>query len=133
MDETPYLFVYGTLSKAGGHPIHLRVVKRTRFIGDASMQGRLFRMESYPGAVDSDDPADAVRGELYEVLEPGPLFEELDDYEGCGPKDEKPTLYVRVKRRVRLGDGRTFEAWVYLYNRPTDGMKRIASGRFRRQ
>lgn len=133
MDEKPYLFVYGTLSKAGGHPIHQRVAKHTRFVGEASMQGKLFRMESYPGAVDSEDPADAVRGELYEILEPAPLFTELDEYEGCGPKDAQPTLYVRAKRRVKLTDGRAFEAWVYLYNRPTDGMKRIASGRFRRQ
>ena len=133
MADTQYLFVYGTRSKAGGHPIHERVAKRSRFVGEASMQGKLFRMETSPGVVDSDDPADSVRGELYEVIDPKPLFEELDAYEGCGPMDVPPTLYVRAKRPIRLSDGRALEAWVYLYNRPTEGLKRIASGRFRRQ
>jgi gamma-glutamylcyclotransferase (GGCT)/AIG2-like uncharacterized protein YtfP len=31
---------------------------------------------------------------------------------------------------VTLADGTVMEAWTYIYNRPVDEQKRIASGRF---
>lgn len=125
------LFVYGTLMSASRHAMHARLARDARLLGPASLRGRLFRVRTYPGAVDSADDADLIHGEASELLRPHPLLEELDAYEGCGPRDAPPHLYVRAQRPVLFPDGRHGEAWVYLYNRPTAGLERIASGRWR--
>jgi gamma-glutamylcyclotransferase (GGCT)/AIG2-like uncharacterized protein YtfP len=39
-------------------------------------------------------------------------------------------LYLRELLPVTLGDGSVGQAWTYIYNRPVDEAKRIASGRF---
>ena len=99
------------------------------------LRGRLFLVKDFPGAdfpgaVDSSSSEDRVRGEVYELHDEPALLEKLDEYEECSPNDPKPTLYRREKRNVVLEDGRTVEAWVYLFNRPTDGLPRIRSGDF---
>lgn len=131
MNEHPaeYLFVYGTLMKAAGHPMAGHLARHASCIGPATFNGRLYRVASYPGVVASDDGADVVHGELYELTDADTLFAFLDDYEGCSPGDPQPHEYVRVQRSVSTGAKPT-KAWIYLYNRPVEKLIRIASGRF---
>jgi gamma-glutamylcyclotransferase (GGCT)/AIG2-like uncharacterized protein YtfP len=84
----------------------------------------------YSGLVASASPLDLVRGEAYILDAPSTLLPRLDDYEGCGPRFSRPTEYVRRWRDVRLAQGTKLEAWVYLYNRDTEGLDRIESGDF---
>ena len=126
-----HLFVYGTLMSPSDHPMARLLAATAERIGEASCAGRLYLIDDFPGLVASADPAERAFGELFRLHEPGDrLLAELDLYEGCGPDDPEPTLYVRVMRKVSRPDGTSLDAWVYLYNRPVAGLRRIVSGRF---
>jgi gamma-glutamylcyclotransferase (GGCT)/AIG2-like uncharacterized protein YtfP len=122
-----YLFVYGTLRREAPASTHAsELSKLAKYVGSAMLKGKLFLIGSYPGAIDAADVSDVVSGDLYQ-LRPNRLIEVLDDYEGCGPGDVRPTEYVR---RIRPVEGPTGQvrAYVYLYNWSLVGKRRIRSG-----
>lgn len=123
-----FLFVYGTLRRQLIH--NQRLQQHAEFIAEASMRGRLYLLDGYPGAVDSTDFADNVQGELYRIRRATALFAILDDYEECSAKFPTPHEYRREQRQVRLADGRQFQAWVYLYNWDVRHLVQIVSGEF---
>jgi gamma-glutamylcyclotransferase (GGCT)/AIG2-like uncharacterized protein YtfP len=119
-----YLFVYGLLRSDVGGPLQPALARAARLAGRALWRGRLYRVAEFPGAA----PCDAdefVVGELYELGEDAAaLLAQLDAYE------EVPDDYVRVRSTVNC-EGREVEAWIYVWNRRTDGLERIESGDFR--
>jgi gamma-glutamylcyclotransferase (GGCT)/AIG2-like uncharacterized protein YtfP len=123
------LFVYGTLMRGFDHPMAQLLSRSADFIGEARCQGRLYLVKQYPGLVLSDDPSDIVFGELYRLRAPHELLREFDMYEACGEGFAQPTEYIRQMLPVTL-NGKTAEAWTYLYNWPIAHLPRIASGRF---
>jgi gamma-glutamylcyclotransferase (GGCT)/AIG2-like uncharacterized protein YtfP len=124
------LFVYGTLMRGFDHPMAKLLSRSADFLGEARCQGRLHLIRHYPGLVWSDDPVDAVFGELYRLRAPAELLREFDMYEACGEGFVEPTEYIRKMLPV-MRDGQTAEqAWTYIYNWPVAGLPRIASGRF---
>lgn len=125
-----HLFVYGTLRRDATHEMSRFLAAHAEHLGAASFQGRLYRISWYPGAVPSDDPADQVRGDVYELRDVELVLARLDDFEACGPGHSEPTEYLRKRETVRLTDGRLLEAWVYVFNRAVDRLERIASGDF---
>jgi len=124
------LFVYGTLRRGVAGTMARLLGRHAEFVAEARFQGRLFLVRDYPGVVSSDDPAAQVKGDVYRLREPGSLLQRLDAYEECGPGFPAPTEYVREARQVLLADGSRRSAWVYLYNRPVDGLSLIPSGDF---
>ena len=124
------VFVYGTLMSGYDHPMSKRLAASAEFLGEGSCQGRIYRIEHYPGLLHSDDAADRVYGEVYRLRDVDEMMAALDDYEHVGPDHDPPGLYVRETVPVTLGDGRVVEAWTYIYNRPVDATARIVSGRF---
>lgn len=128
-----YLFAYGTLRRDAAANAPPLLEGTAQFVGEALCRGRLYRIADYPGLVPSNSPYDLVRGEVYELDEPLDLLARLDDYEGCGPRFSRPTEFVRRSRAVWLDDGTILAAWIYLYNRGTDGLLRIETGDFLRQ
>jgi gamma-glutamylcyclotransferase (GGCT)/AIG2-like uncharacterized protein YtfP len=129
-NDKAYLFVYGTLRHDHRHEVFPWLAKHGRLIGKARFQGRLFIVNHYPGAVESDAPDAWVRGEVYALPNHDDIWQRLDDYEECGPQCSQPTLYRRERKNVILDDGTAVDAWVYLYNRPTDALPEIQSGDF---
>ena len=129
-DAPQHLFVYGTLLRAYDHPMARLLAEHADSVGEATCCGRLYQIRHYPGLIASTDPDDRVFGELFRLRETEGLLAKLDEYEGCGPDAPQPTLYVRVARPITLPDRTEVAAWVYLYNRPVQGLQRIASGRF---
>jgi gamma-glutamylcyclotransferase (GGCT)/AIG2-like uncharacterized protein YtfP len=127
-----FLFVYGTLRRKGGSRMHRLLARHGELVGDATYQGRLYRVSYYPGVVPSDDRADVVHGEAYRLRNPHLVLPSLDRYEACGPGFRQPTLYVRLNQEIRLKDGQTLLAWIYVYNRPVNGLKRVPDGDFLR-
>jgi gamma-glutamylcyclotransferase (GGCT)/AIG2-like uncharacterized protein YtfP len=125
-----YLFVYGTLRRGEPNEMSEILANHGRLVGPARFHGRLFLVDHYPGAVDSDAPNAWVYGEIYELRGNALLLHSLDKYEECGPEFAQPNLYRREKRTVVLEDGRTLDAWIYVYNRPIDGFPEIHSGDF---
>lgn len=124
------LFVFGTLLSGYDHPMAQLLVRDADLLGPARCNGRLYLVKHYPGMVVSTDPVDQVFGELYRLHEPRALLRVLDEYEGYGEGFPEPYEFVRQECTVTLEGGDAGPAWVYLYNRPVDGLPRIASGRF---
>ena len=67
VEETQYLFVYGTLRGDMSHPYGSVLKSHAEFVGKASFKGRLFDIGEYPGAIASSSPSDRVVGELYRI------------------------------------------------------------------
>ena len=127
---TAHLFVYGTLMSGQKNPMQQILARSAAPIGPGRMRGRLFLLDEYPGLVDSDDPAEAVLGEVWRLLDLE-VLRTLDEYEGCLPQGSAPPLFVRSARPVEMdGDG-TLTAWVYVYARSTAGQRAIPSGDWR--
>jgi gamma-glutamylcyclotransferase (GGCT)/AIG2-like uncharacterized protein YtfP len=123
VEAVQYVFVYGLLRSDVGGPMQPALATGARLIGRATWRGRLYRVAEFPGGVPSDGD-EFVAGELYELGEgAGALLAQLDAYEAV------PDDYVRVSSPVACA-GREYAAWVYVWNRPTDGLERIESGDF---
>ena len=133
-----HLFVYGTLRRQAGNTMSQWLSERAMFVGEAICQGHLFLIADYPpypGLVPSEQvrnglPTRSVKGDLYALPDPASLLPKLDEYEACSPGFTEPTEYVRQHRPVTLIDGRQLQAWVYVFNRPTQGLQEIVSGDF---
>jgi gamma-glutamylcyclotransferase (GGCT)/AIG2-like uncharacterized protein YtfP len=118
MEKTIPLFVYGTLRQGSVNRFARLLHDRARFLGVSRMQGRLYNLGRYPGAVPSNVPTDWVRGELFRLDQPAKILAALDAYEG--------PQFARVPQRVYLASGLQL-AWVYLYQGNPTGT-RIVSG-----
>lgn len=124
------LFVYGTLMRGFDNPMSRRLSEEASFLGAARCTGRLYLIAHYPGLLLSDEAADIVHGELFQLPTSGDLLARLDDYEGCGAGDLQPTAYLRRIVPVTRAGGGTSDAWTYVYNWEVLETKRIASGNF---
>ncbi len=124
------LFVYGTLRKQWEHPLSRMLRRESRFLGEAAFPGRLYDLGEYPGAVRSSVATEWVKGDLFLLSNPAESFGVLDEYEGVAAPVGGVALFRRERCSALLGPGRMVESWVYLFNRPTDGFRRIDSGDF---
>ncbi|QFY41959.1 gamma-glutamylcyclotransferase [Candidatus Methylospira mobilis] len=127
-----FLFVYGSLMRGASLDTHPLLAQHAAYVCAAMWQGRLYRVDYYPGAVKTQTVSDRVHGELYRLHEPGDLLARLDQYEECAPEFPEPTEYVRSKESVVIENGDSVRAWIYLYNWPLVKLERIESGDFRR-
>lgn len=125
-----YLFVYGTLRRGSKSEMYRLLARCADFMDDATYQGKLYRVDYYPGMIPSDHTQDVVHGEVYRLRRPDIVLSRLDEYEECGPGFPEPTEYVRRKEYVKLRSGEIISAWVYLFNRPTEGLELIQRGDF---
>jgi pyruvate carboxylase len=55
------------------------------------------------------------------------LLNVLDEYEEFDPESSEKSLFVREHVTVKLKD-KEITSYAYLYNKPVDSKKRIASG-----
>lgn len=124
------LFVYGTLLSTAGHPMGARLRRQARLLGEASMQGRLYRVSSYPGLVGTADAHARVHGELYALNNPAMALKWLDAYEGIMPGSHDQNGYERIERPVRVDSREDVAAWVYLYRKDVRRLAPIPGGRW---
>jgi gamma-glutamylcyclotransferase (GGCT)/AIG2-like uncharacterized protein YtfP len=124
-----YLFVYGTLRRVSNSEMFQQLARQADFVGEASYQGRLYKIDGYPGVVPSKNKTDLVQGEVYQLHDAN-LLSQLDDYEECSAGFLQPTEYVRELCEVRLKNDQLIQAWFYRYNRPIDTLELLASGDF---
>lgn len=130
MTGTPYIFVYGTLRRISEQaPLAARLRSEADYVGEGKMRGRLYKIDWFPGAVDSNNPEDYVVGDVFRIGENEQLLRALDEFEGCGPDDPEPHEYIRAIRRIDMAGG-SISAWAYIYNRDIGGAARISSGDF---
>lgn len=124
-----HLFVYGTLRKAQDGSLHEFLREQTIFIDLASMDGELFHVAGYPGAIITPTiKGHRVHGEIYRLLNPALTLQKLDEYEECSDHFPKPHEYRRIQQRVVLKTGGSMQAWVYIYQYSLTGLQRIETG-----
>jgi gamma-glutamylcyclotransferase (GGCT)/AIG2-like uncharacterized protein YtfP len=90
------IFVYGTLRRDPAHEMFHLLAKHARFVGNATVSGRLFDLGEYPGMI-SPDETHEVLGEIYEIDKDHwtDVVARLDKYEGCSSEDPPPHEYRR--------------------------------------
>lgn len=120
------VFFYGTLMAGFDRRRRAGIDDKLRYMGRGSIQGSLFDLGLYPGAVPAAEGF--VWGEVYEITDEATVLAALDDIEGYRHDDSDRSLYRRLKAEVALPDGGHAMAWVYFYNAPLGRAPRIASG-----
>jgi pyruvate carboxylase len=126
-DVEEYLFVYGTLRRDCGNDLHRLIARNSDYVGMATYQGQMYQVADYPGIIPSDDAKDQVVGELYLLSNTIKLLNVLDEYEEFDPESSEKSLFMREHVTVKLKD-KEITSYAYLYNKPVDSKKRIASG-----
>jgi gamma-glutamylcyclotransferase (GGCT)/AIG2-like uncharacterized protein YtfP len=118
------VFVYGTLCRSGSN--HFRMAG-AQFVSEATIAGRLYRIDWYPGLV-LDDAGDEIHGEIF-IVSPG-LLADLDIFEGLSAGEMEGSEYRRVRAQVVRRDSRPAEAWVWEWLGMTDESRRLTDGRW---
>jgi gamma-glutamylcyclotransferase (GGCT)/AIG2-like uncharacterized protein YtfP len=126
--RSSYLFVYGTLRRASKHPMAHYLDRHARWLGPATVPGRLYDLGPYPGVLPAADAGDQVHGDLCEMNEPDAVLARLDEYEGCPLGQPEPGLFERALATVTTEAGDSLQAWLYYYRRPVREEQRIESG-----
>jgi gamma-glutamylcyclotransferase (GGCT)/AIG2-like uncharacterized protein YtfP len=117
-----YLFAYGTL-RPGLAPEEIApVVEKLRPLGEGFVNGKLYDLGDYPGAV--IDPASPwiIYGTVYELPEDAEVLRQLDAYEG--PE------YLRIEQLAVLTAGGVVNCWVYDFQGRPGEERFIESGRW---
>jgi len=127
---TEYLFVYGSLLSKIYSPMSAILACYCEYAGKAQLQGKLYDVLGYPGAVESNAESDKVFGELYKILNQKVLFQHLDHYEECTDAFPTPQEYIRKQLPVNRYACPPILAWCYVYNREVSGLTRIISGNY---
>lgn len=130
---TPLLFVYGTLRRGSHHPMSRLLALHARYQGAGHLNGRLYRLGRYPGAVISQRPNDWVRGDIYEMKVPQALLARMDRYEGLDSGRRCLGEYQRAIAAIHLDNGTIRQAWMYLYKKSVNRRKRMGAGDYLRQ
>lgn len=121
MTPLPRLLLYGSLRRGERSYEQLGLGPRLRFLMPGVARGRLYDLGPYPAFAPGSG---LVHGELFEIADASVLAD-LDAFEEYDPANPAGSLYVREP--VVLLDT-PHEAFIYRYNRPTDGFPEIASG-----
>jgi len=125
MAQAQVVFVYGSLMR--GLYLH-HLMESGTFVGEATARGVLVSLGHYPGLVDG---AGEVRGELYRFDDLPAALDVLDDVEEYDPADPAAGPYVRVERTVIASGVAQVDAWLYVYQGPVKGARRIDGGDWR--
>ena len=123
-----FLFVYGTLRKPIASDMHPMLAGGCAYYAEGIMQGTLYEVSGYPGAIQSNCANDKVFGELYKMLDRDRVLARLDEYEECSGRFPKPHEYIREQVSIELCAGGSVVAWVYLYNYDVSKLQQIQSG-----
>jgi gamma-glutamylcyclotransferase (GGCT)/AIG2-like uncharacterized protein YtfP len=126
-----HLFVYGTLRAAFSNAPAMHLRQHSRYIGEGVINGQLYDVGSYPGALYLPDESTLIHGSVY-VLFPDSLVDLLrllDEYEGVQAVPSKSESDEYIRRIVPVTcASQLINCWIYLYNRPVDSLRQIDSG-----
>jgi len=120
-DVPARLFVYGSLRRGEENEMAALLHRHSRWLGAGTIRARLYAISWYSGAVASDDAADAVHGDVFELgpAHAGEVMARLDAYEGAD--------FARRPVEVAIGETRV-AADAYLYAASVAGLPWIAHG-----
>lgn len=125
-----YLFVYGTLSKSLAPPEIAPIVRDFKYVGAGFINGQLYDLGDFPGAILDEAVHNKVYGKIYELPTDSKTLDALDEYEEYYPRARKKSLFVRKQAIVSRSNKKPLKAWVYEYNGKPKSSKKIASGNY---
>lgn len=128
--NTDYLFVYGTLQQGLKNEMSQFLLQNAEVIAKGCIQGKLYAISWFPGAVLSTGTENHVYGTVFKLQYTFNTFKVLDAYEGCDLSQPNTSLFTRDITTVFLENGTSVAAWVYLYNQNVDHKTQILSGDF---
>lgn len=104
------------------------LARHCEYFSEGYMQGKLYEVDGYPGAVESEDQNDKIYGELYRIGDSELVLPLLDEYEECTDKYPEPHEYIRKNLTITLCGGGSVSAWVYVFNHDASNLMQIESG-----
>jgi|SRR5215203_2552678 len=119
MQQTEYLFAYGTLRKEFVFNWKSEIANGLLYTGNAIIKASLYDLGSYPGAV-KENEVDQLTGDVFSIINPEKVFTVLDEYEG--------SEYERKKVKLELSGGQLVQAWIYWYNKTVEDKQKIGCG-----
>ncbi|MES2063808.1 MAG: gamma-glutamylcyclotransferase family protein [Bacteroidota bacterium] len=125
---TNLLFVYGTLLQPGNSFADY-LKQNCTYLSPGKTKALLYDIGEYPGAIITANTDSYIHGSIFKLLHPKQNLRVIDDYEGFGPEQEQPNLYIRTVVPVETNPG-IVNAWIYLYNLPVNGLLQIATGSY---
>jgi gamma-glutamylcyclotransferase (GGCT)/AIG2-like uncharacterized protein YtfP len=128
---TDFLFAYGTLQAAHAPRDIVPLLERMRYVGEGFIQGVLYDLGDYPGAVLDASPEQKVFGKVFELLDGEKTLSELDKYEEFDPCAISESLFVRELQPVVMESGAILQSWIYLYNRDPGAAPVLMQGRYK--
>lgn len=123
-----YLFVYGTLLEDFAPKEIATAQEQLKCVGAGFINGRLYDLGEYPGAVLEQDGGNKVFGKIYELPSDVEILKALDEYEEFFPRKRKQSLFIRKQTSVSRANKKPIKAWVYEYNRDVRFSPIIRSG-----
>ena len=127
-----FLFVYGTLQPDYAPSAIAHVVARLNVVGKGSVNGVLYDLGGYPGAILDPASTQTIYGVIFQLSEDPLVLRELDAYEDFDPGSPESSQFIRILHPVVLAEGSTLDCWIYVYNRDP-GSARILPGGIYRQ
>lgn len=116
------LFVYGLLRR--GFELHHHLTRLgARFLAEAKVAARLYRLRCYRGARPTSRRGNWVRGEIFELHKPAHSLKVLDKVEEFMPYAPERSEFVRARVEVVMNNGGRQQAWIYWL-----GPRRVAHG-----
>ena len=125
-----HLFTYGTLQPDLAPDEIAHIVRRFEVIGKGTVQGTLYDLGSYPGAVIDPACPRRIAGTVFRLPEDPSVLRHLDAYEEFYPELPEASQFIRRIRPVQLTNGPVLDCWIYEYNRPPGRAPIVESGVF---
>jgi gamma-glutamylcyclotransferase (GGCT)/AIG2-like uncharacterized protein YtfP len=111
MNNTEYIFVYGSLMSNHTNKYAKFLRKNSAFISNAFCFGYLKQIDWYSGLILSNKTTEIVHGELYSFTPNQAFFKTLDTYEDIDSGE-----YIR-KKIIVYTNNIEYECWTYIYNK----------------
>jgi gamma-glutamylcyclotransferase (GGCT)/AIG2-like uncharacterized protein YtfP len=128
-----YLFVYGLLLPALAPAELADVICSLEAVGRARVQGRLYDLGHYPGAIVEAESDSCINGVIYRLPPTRSVLSLLDQFEDVNATNPDEGLYVRLKAMARLEDGQELEVWIYQYNKDLTQAEYLPDGDYGRR
>ena len=125
-----FLFAYGTLQSDHAPDEIADVVRGFVEAGKGFVQGTLYDLGSYPGAVLEKCSSRRIWGTVFRLPEAGIVLQRLDAYEECDPKSPRTSLFIRRRCTVQLTGGPELSCWIYEYNGSRERASIVESGTY---
>ena len=125
------VFVYGSLRPEFANPMSRWLSSHSTSLGMGWIEGFLYDLGDYPGLImKGHPPFTKVIGTVMRLKTKvvSRVLSRLDEYEHVQTHASEEAEYFRKRVTVMMNGGTCQTAWVFIYMRSIEGLRRIESG-----